>query len=170
VLSVADDVFVVNSFSKYFQMTGWRLGWLVLPDDLVAPVDALAGNLALCPPTLAQHAAVAAFSEAGYAAARANVEQYARSRRLLLDRLPDLGWARAAPADGAFYLYADVSPTGLDSVTWCERLLDEAGVALTPGTDFDGVDGRDWIRLSFASSPDVVAEAVERVIAWQRGL
>jgi aspartate/methionine/tyrosine aminotransferase len=163
-------VVVVSSFSKYWAMTGWRLGWLVLPDDLVAPVDALAGNLALCPPALAQHAAVAAFSAAGYDAARANVAQYARSRRLVLDRLPDLGWARAAPADGAFYVYGDISPTGLDSVTWCARLLDEAGVALTPGTDFDGVAGHDWVRLSFAASPDVVAEAVDRVVAWQRAL
>lgn len=163
-------VVVVNSFSKYWAMTGWRLGWLLLPDDLVAAVDALASNLALCPPALAQHAAVEAFTPEGYAAARANGEQYARSRRLVLDRLPDLGWARAAPADGAFYVYADVSPSGLDSVTWCARLLDEAGVALTPGTDFDGVDGRDWVRLSFAASPEVVAEAVDRMVTWQRRL
>ncbi|HEY0217952.1 MAG TPA: aminotransferase class I/II-fold pyridoxal phosphate-dependent enzyme [Cellulomonas sp.] len=161
---------VVNSFSKYWAMTGWRLGWLLLPEDLAAPVDALAGNVALCPPALAQHAGVAAFSDAGYAAARANVAQYATSRRLVLDRLPDLGWSRVAPADGAFYVYADVSGTGLDSVTWCARLLDEAGVALTPGTDFDRVDGGDWVRLSFASSPAVVQEAVDRVVAWQRTL
>jgi len=161
---------VVSSFSKYWAMTGWRLGWLVLPDDLVDPVDALAGNLALCPPALAQHAAVAAFDEDGYAAAAANVARYTRSRRLVLDRLPDLGWARAAPADGAFYLYGDVSPTGLDAVTWCERALDEAGVALTPGTDFDGVDGHGWVRLSFAADPAVVAEALDRVVAWQRRL
>ena len=161
---------VVSSFSKYWAMTGWRLGWLVLPDDLVAPVDALAGNLALCPPALAQHAAIAAFSAEGYAAARANVAEYARSRRLVLDRLPALGWAGAAPADGAFYVYADISPTGLDSMTWCQRLLDEAGVALTPGTDFDGVAGRDWVRLSFACVPEAVAEAIDRVIDWQRRL
>jgi aspartate/methionine/tyrosine aminotransferase len=163
-------VVVVNSFSKYWAMTGWRLGWLLLPEDLAAPVDALAGNVALCPPALAQHAGVAAFSAEGYAAARANVTQYAASRRLVLDRLPDLGWSRVAPADGAFYVYADVSATGLDSPIWCARLLDEAGVALTPGTDFDPVDGHDWVRLSFASAPDVVAEAVDRVIDWQRGL
>lgn len=169
VADLGTGVVIVNSFSKYWAMTGWRLGWLVLPDDLVAPVDALAGNLALCPPALAQHAAVAAFTPEGYAAARANVEQYARSRRLVLDRLPDLGWARAAPADGAFYVYADVSPSGLDSVTWCARLLDEAGVALTPGTDFDGIDGRDWVRLSFAASPEVVAEALDRMAVWQQG-
>lgn len=161
---------VVNSFSKYWAMTGWRLGWLLLPEDLAAPVDALAGNVALCPPALAQHAGVAAFTDDGYAAARANVEQYAASRRLVLDRLPDLGWSRVAPADGAFYVYADVSAAGLDSRTWCERLLAEAGVALTPGTDFDRVAGHDWVRLSFASAPEVVREAVDRVVAWQAGL
>jgi aspartate/methionine/tyrosine aminotransferase len=161
---------VVNSFSKYWAMTGWRLGWLLLPDDLVAPIDALASNVALCPPALAQHAGVAAFSPEGYAAAHENVTRYAASRALLLDRLPELGWDRVAPADGAFYLYADISASGLDSVTWCARLLAEAGVALTPGTDFDGVDGKDWVRLSFASSVDVVREAVDRIVAWQRTL
>ncbi len=170
VADLGTGVVVVNSFSKYWAMTGWRLGWLVLPDDLLAPVEALAGNLALCPPALAQHAALAAFTPEGYAAARANVEQYARSRRLVLDRLPDLGWARAAPADGAFYVYADISPSGLDSGTWCARLLDEAGVALTPGTDFDAVEGRNWVRLSFAAAADDVAEAVDRMVAWQQRL
>jgi aspartate/methionine/tyrosine aminotransferase len=150
---------VVNSFSKYWAMTGWRLGWLVLPDDLVAPVDALAGNVALCPPALAQHAGVAAFSEAGLGAARDNVLRYADARQLLLDRLPELGWAQVAPADGAFYLYGDVSGSGLDSRTWC-----------APGTDFDPVDGHRWVRLSFASSVEVVSEAVDRIVAWQRGL
>lgn len=161
---------VVNSFSKFWAMTGWRLGWLLLPDDLAAPVGALAGNVTLCPPALAQHAGVAAFTEAGYAAARGNVARYSASRRTVLDRLPDLGWTRVAPADGAFYVYADVSSSGMDSRTWCARLLDEAGVALTPGTDFDPVDGHDWVRLSFASAPEVVAEAVDRIAAWRAGL
>ncbi|MBO3101072.1 pyridoxal phosphate-dependent aminotransferase [Cellulomonas fengjieae] len=161
---------VVNSFSKYWAMTGWRLGWLVLPDDLVGPVGALAGNVALCPPALAQHAGVAAFSAEGYEAARQNVERYAAARAHLLERLPELGWERVAPADGAFYLYGDISASGLDSVTWCARLLDEAGVALTPGTDFDPVEGHRWVRLSFASSVDVVRAAVDRIVAWQRTL
>ncbi|WP_456786235.1 aminotransferase class I/II-fold pyridoxal phosphate-dependent enzyme [Cellulomonas sp. P5_C5] len=161
---------VVNSFSKYWAMTGWRLGWLVLPDDLLSVVDALAGNVALCPPALAQHAGVAAFSPDGYAAARQNVERYAAAREHLLARLPELGWSRIAPADGAFYLYGDISASGLDSITWCARLLDEAGVALTPGTDFDPVDGHHWVRLSFASSVEVVREAVDRIVAWQRTL
>ena len=160
---------VVSSFSKYWAMTGWRLGWLVLPPDLVPPVDALASNVALCPPALAQHAAVAAFSPQGYAAAQADVARYAVARDLLLRRLPELGWD-VAPPDGAFYLYADISSSGLDSVTWCARLLDEAGVALTPGTDFDGVDGGRWVRLAFAQSVEVVDEAVDRIVAWQRRL
>ncbi|WP_149203298.1 pyridoxal phosphate-dependent aminotransferase [Actinotalea subterranea] len=160
---------VVSSFSKYWAMTGWRLGWLVLPPDLVAPVDALAGNVALCPPGLAQHAAVAAMSPQGYAAAEADVATYAASRELLLRRLPELGWG-VAPPDGAFYLYADISASGLDSVTWCARLLAEADVAMTPGTDFDAVHGRDWVRLSFASPAAVVDEAVDRIVAWQATL
>ncbi len=159
---------VVNSFSKFWAMTGWRLGWLVLPEDLVAPVGALAGNFSLCPPTLAQHAGIAALSPEGMAAARQNVTGYAATRELLLARLPELGWTHVAPADGAFYLYADVSASGIDSVTWCARLLDEAGVALTPGTDFDPVDGHRCVRLSFASPVELVSEALDRIITWQR--
>ena len=158
---------VVSSFSKYWAMTGWRLGWLILPDDLVGPVGALAGNFSLCPPTLAQHAGIAALSPAGMAAARQAVTDYAAARDLLMARMPELGWTHVAPADGAFYLYADVSASGMDSVTWCARLLDEAGVALTPGTDFDPVDGHRYVRLSFASPIEVVREAVDRIIAWQ---
>ncbi len=160
---------VVNSFSKYWAMTGWRLGWLVLPEDLIGPVDALAGNLALCPPTLSQHAAVEALSPAAMDAARRNVAGYAAARALLLRRLPDLGWTGFAPADGAFYLYGDVSASGVDSTAWCARLLDEAGVALTPGTDFDPVDGHRYVRLSFASPLAVVEEAIDRIIVWQQG-
>jgi aspartate/methionine/tyrosine aminotransferase len=159
---------VVNSFSKYWAMTGWRLGWMVLPEDLVAPVDALAGNVALCPPAVAQQAGIAALSQAGMAAAREQVEGYAQVRALLLRRLPELGWRDVAPADGAFYLYGDISADGLDSPTWCARVLDEAGVALTPGTDFDPVDGHRCVRLSFASSIEVVDRAVDRIVAWRR--
>jgi aspartate/methionine/tyrosine aminotransferase len=161
---------VVSSFSKLWGMTGWRLGWLVLPDDLVGPVAALAGNLALCPPALAQHAALAAFSEEGLAATRRAVAGYAQCRDLLLAALPDLRWDPVAPADGAFYLYGDVSAFGLDSPTYCARLLDEAGVALTPGTDFDPAGGRGWVRLSFAVVPDQLRAAITRIIAWQDGL
>lgn len=165
-----DDAVVVNSFSKYWAMTGWRLGWLVLPEELVGPVDALAGNVALSPPALAQHAGVAAFSEEGYAAAAANVERYATSRDALLERAHELGWDPVAPADGAFYLYGNIAATGLDSRTYCARLLDEADVAITPGTDFDSVRGHEWVRLSFAASPETVTRAAERIAAWQRAL
>ncbi|MCA5894085.1 aminotransferase class I/II-fold pyridoxal phosphate-dependent enzyme [Isoptericola sp. NEAU-Y5] len=165
---------VVNSFSKYWAMTGWRLGWLVLPDELVGPVDALAGNVALSPPALAQHAGIAAFSSAGYAAAAENVARYAASRAALLDRVDELGWRPVAPADGAFYLYGNVArfrdAVGGDSITYCSRLLAEADVAITPGTDFDGVAGGDWVRLSFAAAPDVVARAVDRIVAWHATL
>jgi len=165
-----EGAIVVNSFSKFWAMTGWRLGWLVLPDDLLPAVDALAGNVALCPPALSQEAAIAAFSDAGYEAAFANVARYAAARELVLSRLGELGWSQVAPADGAFYVYADISSSGLDSREWCARLLAEADVALTPGTDFDPVGGHDWVRLSFASDVRVVGEAVDRILAWQSSL
>ncbi|MBU4336967.1 MAG: aminotransferase class I/II-fold pyridoxal phosphate-dependent enzyme, partial [Actinobacteria bacterium] len=153
------DAVVVSSWSKFWAMTGWRLGWLVLPIELVAPVGALAGNLALCPPALSQYAALASFTPAAYAESQARVEQYAASRQVLLDAAPGLGWDRVAPADGAFYLYADVSGSGLDSVTWCRRLLAEADVAVTPGTDFDPADGERWVRVSFCVPPQVARQA-----------
>ncbi|MBL0886688.1 pyridoxal phosphate-dependent aminotransferase [Myceligenerans indicum] len=161
---------VVNSFSKYWAMTGWRLGWLVLPEELVGPVGALAGNVALSPPALAQQAGIAAFSAQGYAAAAENVARYADSRALLLQRQAELGWDPVAPADGAFYFYGNIAHFGLDSVTYCERLLAEADVAITPGLDFDGVGGGDWVRLSFASAPEVVSAAVDRIAAWHKTL
>jgi aspartate/methionine/tyrosine aminotransferase len=151
---------IVSSFSKYWGMTGWRLGWALLPEDLTGPVDALAGNLALCPPTLAQHAACDA------AAAR-----YRDHRALLLDRLPALGWGATAPADGAFYLYADITDRirasgDADAVAWCARLLADTGVALTPGTDFDAVDGAQWVRLSYATDTATLEAGLERLAAW----
>ena len=165
------DPIVVSSFSKYWGMTGWRLGWALLPEDLVGAVDALAGNLALCPPALAQHAAVAAFTPASYAAAESAVERYREHRGLVLDRLPALGWGETAPADGAFYVYADIADqlaaTGeAGSVDWCKRLLDETGVALTPGTDFDAVGGNDWVRLSFAADRAVLEQGLDRLQEW----
>lgn len=162
---------VVSSFSKYWGMTGWRLGWALLPEDLVAPVDALAGNLALCPPALAQHAAVAAFTPASYAEAEAAVDRYRDHRSLVLDRLPSLGWGATAPADGAFYVYADIAGRlkdsgDADSVAWCKRLLDDTGVALTPGTDFDAAGGANWVRLSFAADRAVIEAGLDRLQAW----
>ena len=155
---------VVNSFSKYFSMTGWRLGWLLAPDDLVDSIDTLAGNFALCPPTLAQHAAVHAFDS--YAELDANVDRYRINRDLLLEQLPEIGIDRIAPVDGAFYVYADVSRWTQDSLAWCARLLDDTGVAVAPGIDFDRVNGGKFMRICFAGESEPLAEAVERLGEW----
>lgn len=162
---------VVSSFSKFWGMTGWRLGWALLPPELVAPVDALAGNLALCPPALAQHAALAAFTERSYAEARAAAERMTVHRDLVMARLPELGLVAPAPADGAFYVYADASAllerAGLaDSVELCRALLADAGVALTPGTDFDAVDGGRCVRLSYAAARDELEAGLDAVASW----
>ena len=166
---------VFNSFSKYFSMTGWRIGWMLVPEELRRPVDILTGNFTICPPALAQHAAVAAFSETSYEECDGHVARYADNRALLLAGLPRLGLDRLAPADGAFYVYADVShlvgptagsPMAADSMALCHRLLDETGVATAPGVDFDTVDGGHFVRLSFAGSTAEVGEALHRLEAW----
>lgn len=155
---------VVSSFSKYWGMTGWRLGWALLPASLRGAVDALAGNLALCAPVPAQHAALAAFDEAAYAEADARVASLAGTRALALDGAAELGWGPIAPADGAFYLYAGIPLGGLpDSVAWCRELLASEGVALTPGVDFDTADGGGYVRLSFAAGAVAVERAIERI-------
>ncbi|HET6209360.1 MAG TPA: aminotransferase class I/II-fold pyridoxal phosphate-dependent enzyme [Jatrophihabitans sp.] len=150
---------VVNSFSKYFSMTGWRLGWLLVPDELIDAVDRLVGNFALCPPAISQHAALAAF--AAYDELEANVARYARNRALLLQALPAIGLDRLAPAAGAFYLYADVSRFTDDSLSWVPRLLADTGVALAPGVDFDTENGHRFVRLSFAGDTSEIEQAVE---------
>ncbi|MPV51293.1 aminotransferase class I/II-fold pyridoxal phosphate-dependent enzyme [Pseudactinotalea sp. HY160] len=167
-LALEPDAIVVSSFSKYWGMTGWRVGWLILPERLRAPVDALAGNIALCPPAPAQAAAVAAFRRASYAEADTRVAELARVREIALAGARRLGWDPIAPADGAFYLYAGV-PLGQyeDSEAWCAALLETHGVALVPGTDFDRVDGREFVRLSFAAGAEAVTEALERIEAFQ---
>ncbi|MER6987138.1 aminotransferase class I/II-fold pyridoxal phosphate-dependent enzyme [Micrococcus luteus] len=167
---------VVSSFSKYWGMPGWRLGWMLLPDDLAAAVDGLAGSVALCPPAAAQEAAVHAFSEESYAFCAEQAGGFTATRGVVLAALPRLGWADAAPADGAFYLWARLAPGMLaefgGAVGYCAALLEEAGVALTPGDDFDAVHGPEFVRLSFAAGPDAVHEALERIAAWHaaRGL
>jgi aspartate/methionine/tyrosine aminotransferase len=162
--------FVVNSFSKYFSMTGWRIGWLLVPRDLAESVDALAGNLAICPPAPAQYAALAAFDADSYAECDAHVQRYSANRELLIGGLRRLGIDRLAPADGAFYLYADVShllagggrPGALaDSEALCWDLLERAGVATAPGRDFDPVDGGRYLRMSFAGSAETLQGALD---------
>jgi aspartate/methionine/tyrosine aminotransferase len=160
------EAVVFNSFSKYFSMTGWRIGWMLVPERLRRPVDVLTGNFTICPPVLAQHAAVEAFSDASYAECDGHVARYAENRRLLLDGLPRLGLDRLAPADGAFYVYADVGHLTDDSLSFCHRLLAETGVATAPGVDFDTAVGNRFVRLSFAGSPEEVAAALGRLEAW----
>jgi len=155
---------VVNSFSKYFSMTGWRIGWLLVPDDLMDSVDRLAGNFTICPPTLSQHAAIAAFD--AYQELDANVARYRANRDLLLDALPAIGLDRLAPPDGAFYVYADVSRWTQDSTAWCARLLADTGVALVPGVDFDPVDGGRFVRLCFAGDGAGLRRAVDLLGEW----
>ena len=155
---------VVNSFSKYFSMTGWRIGWLLVPDELQDAVDRLAGNFSICPPALSQLAAVAAFN--AYDELDGNVERYRRNREMLLQRLPAIGLDKLAPADGAFYIYADVSRWTSDSMAWSARLLAETGVAVAPGLDFDPVDGGRFIRMCFAGDGDEIATAVTLLGDW----
>ena len=150
---------VVNSFSKYFSMTGWRIGWLLVPDELLDAVDRLIANFTICPPTLSQLAALAAFD--AHDELEANVARYAENRALLLDALPAIGLGRLAPADGAFYIYADVSDYTDDSWRWVQQLLADTGVALAPGRDFDTVDGHRFARLSFAGETAEIEQAVE---------
>jgi aspartate/methionine/tyrosine aminotransferase len=159
---------VFDSFSKYFSMTGWRIGWMLVPDRLRRPVDVLTGNFTICPPVLAQHAAVAAFSDASYAECEAHVERYAGNRRVLLDGLAALGIDRLAPADGAFYAYADVGHLTDDSMAWARRLLAETGVAIAPGIDFDTAQGNRFVRFSFAGQEAGIAEALDRLGTWLR--
>ena len=160
------EAVVVNSFSKYFAMTGWRLGWLLVPRELLRAVDRLTGNFTICPPALSQMAAVAAFTPESIAEADALLHHYAANRQLLLDGLPKIGIARLAPTDGAFYVYADVSHLTGDSLSFCSKLLADTGVAIAPGIDFDTVHGGSYVRLSFAGATSDIEEALRRIGAW----
>lgn len=157
---------VANSFSKYFAMTGWRLGWLLVPGALRRAVDRLTGNFTICPPVLAQHAAVAAFTPEAIAEADGHLRHYAANRALLLDGLRDIGINRLAPTDGAFYVYADVSNFTDDSLTFGARLLADTGVAVAPGIDFDTERGNRFIRLSFAGPTGDIEQALHRIGEW----
>jgi aspartate/methionine/tyrosine aminotransferase len=147
-------------------MTGWRLGWMVVPPDVLRAVECLAQNLFISPPTLSQFAGVAAFD--CVEELDANVARYAENRALLLEKLPEAGFDKLAPADGAFYIYADVTELTNDSKELCRRMLDETGVAVTPGVDFDPERGNRFVRFSFAGSGEEIAAAAETLIGWRR--
>jgi aspartate/methionine/tyrosine aminotransferase len=157
------EAIVVNSFSKYFAMTGWRLGWLLVPQRLFRAVDCLTGNFTICPPTLSQHAATAAFQ---YAELDAHVDRYRTNRDLLVTGLEKLGIEKVAPVDGAFYAYADVSHLTTDTMAWCQRLLAETGLAIVPGIDFDPELGHRFVRFSFAGPTRDVETGLERLGNW----
>jgi len=162
----SEEAVVVNSFSKYFAMTGWRLGWLLVPPRLRRAVDCLTGNFTICPPALAQRAAVAAFEQAAIDELDGHVERYRVNRDRLLGALTELGIDKVAPVDGAFYAYADVSHLTHDSMSFCQRLLADTGLAIVPGIDFDPVDGNRSVRFSFAGSTEDVDEGIARLAGW----
>jgi aspartate/methionine/tyrosine aminotransferase len=163
---LSDHAVVINSFSKYFCMTGWRVGWMVVPEPLVRPIDRLQGNLAISVPTLSQVAAEAAFD--GRAEMEVVKHGYEENRRILLDGLPKAGLDKILPVDGAFYLYADVSRFCTDSYEFATRMLTETHIAATPGIDFDPIRGKDFIRFCYAGSPAEMHEVVERIGRWLR--
>jgi aspartate/methionine/tyrosine aminotransferase len=161
---LTDNAIIINSFSKYFCMTGWRIGWMVAPLQLVRPIERLQQNLAISVPTLSQIAAEAAFG--GRAELETIKHGYEENRRILLEGLPRAGLDSFLPVDGAFYLYADISRFSTDSFDFATRMLEQAGVAATPGVDFDPLHGRNFLRLCYAGSPQEMREAVERIGAW----
>jgi aspartate/methionine/tyrosine aminotransferase len=163
-LEFEPEALVINSFSKYFSMAGWRLGWMVSPAAHVERARAFMGAMFLTAPSLAQHAALAAMD--CREELDGHVEVYRKNRQLLLDALPSLGLTAIAPPDGAFYIYADVGHLTNDSLAFCERLLRDTGVATAPGVDFDPVEGRRFIRFSFAVSTAEVEEALSRLKPW----
>jgi aspartate/methionine/tyrosine aminotransferase len=163
-IRLSDNAVIINSFSKYFCMTGWRIGWMVVPEPLIRPVERLQGNLAISVPTLSQIAAEAAFD--GRAEMEAVKHGYEENRRILLDGLPKAGFDKFLPVDGAFYLYADVSRFSDDSFAFAKRMLEETHVAATPGVDFDPLRGKSFIRFCYAGSAAEMHEAVERIGRW----
>lgn len=163
-LEITDDVYVINSFSKYFSMTGWRLGWLVVPEDHVRRVERLAQNMFICPPHASQIAALAALDCTQEL--EANRAVYAENRRLMLEGLPKAGFTRFAPPDGAFYVYADVSDLTSDSLAFAAEILEEAGVAVTPGLDFDPLRGGRTLRFSYARATEDIVEGLARLEAF----
>jgi aspartate/methionine/tyrosine aminotransferase len=160
----SDDVIVINSFSKYFSMTGWRIGWMVVPERLVRPIERLAQNLYISPPTVSQIAAIGAFD--AHDELQANKRVYIENRKLLLEGLPKAGLDKIVPADGAFYLYVDVGAYTNDSLAFSKQMLEDVAVAATPGVDFDTARGSRFIRLSYARATADMVEAVARLKSW----
>ena len=165
-LEFTDNAFVINSFSKYYSMTGWRIGWMVMPPELSRSVECLAQNLFISAPTLSQLGALAAFDCRDEL--EENLARYAANRNLLLKELTGVGFGKLAPADGAFYIYADVGHMTNDSEAFCRALLHEAGIAIAPGTDFDRQRGHATVRISFAGSLETMEKAVDRLSGWIR--
>jgi aspartate/methionine/tyrosine aminotransferase len=163
-LEFAPDALVINSFSKYFSMAGWRLGWLVAPEADLERARAYVGNLFLTAPSLSQHAGLAAMDDLDEL--DIHIDVYRRNRELVLAALPDLGLTAIAPPDGAFYIWADIGHLTQDSMSFCQRLLEDTGVATAPGVDFDPVDGHRFIRFSFAVSTPEIEEALRRLLPW----
>ncbi|RCW88707.1 pyridoxal phosphate-dependent aminotransferase [Paracoccus lutimaris] len=163
-LEVTDDVVVINSFSKYFSMTGWRIGWMVVPEPMIRTVERIAQNMFICPPHASQVAALAALDCVDEA--EANLAVYAANRQMLLERLPQIGFDRIAPPEGAFYIYADVSELTDDSLSFAAEILEKAGVAVTPGLDFDPRRGARTLRFSYAGASADIAEGLDRLAAF----
>ena len=164
--ALSPSAVVINSFSKYFSMTGWRVGWMVLPEDLVRPVECLAQNMFISAPYISQVVAEAAFDCQDEL--RANIAGYRRSRDFLLQALPEAGFDRLSPAEGAFYLFADISERSNDSMAFCARILAETGVAVTPGVDFDRTRGNRFLRFSYCGPEGDMIEAAARLKAWRK--
>ncbi|QQO11933.1 aminotransferase class I/II-fold pyridoxal phosphate-dependent enzyme [Bradyrhizobium diazoefficiens] len=162
--ALSEHALVINSFSKYFCMTGWRVGWMVAPEILVRPIERLQQNLSISVPALSQIAAEAAFD--GAAEMEEIKHGYQENRRILIEGLPKAGLRKFLPADGAFYLYADVSDFTSDSFEFAKQMLEQANVAATPGVDFDPIHGRSFIRFSYARSAEEMREAVDRIAHW----
>ena len=163
-LEYAPDALIVNSFSKYWSMAGWRLGWLLVPADHIETARAYIGNLFLTPPSLSQHAGLVAMD--CHDELEGHIQAYRQNRQLVLDALPSLGLKTIAPPDGAFYIWADIGHLTNDSVAFCEQLLRDTGVATAPGVDFDPVEGHHFMRFSFAVSTPLVEEALNRMRPW----
>ena len=160
-LEITDNCYVINSFSKYFSMTGWRIGWMVVPESHIRQVERVSQNLFICPPHVSQVTALAALD--AKKELQQNVEVYKKNREILLKELPECGFKKFSPPDGAFYFYVDVSEFTKDSLNFCKKILDEAGVAVTPGLDFDQIRGKTMIRFSYARSTNDIIEGIKRL-------